>query len=552
MDAETEQLRTKRSRTRTGLRTIVERLADGILVLDRAGAIRFANPAAEELFGRPARELVGEQFGFPVVSSETTEIDVVRRGGGVVTAELRAVDTDWEGEPALVVSLRDITERKQAEERERQLVLERAGRAEAEAASRAKSEFLAVMSHELRTPLNAILGYAELLDLGLAGPLTAEQRQQLSRIAASGRHLLGLVNEVLDLAKVESGRLTIEHAAYNAAETARAAIILVQPQAEAKGVALTVTPQEGEGPLYVGDEDRVRQILLNLLSNAVKFTDAGGRVSLVVESTPTPDPEARLHGSECYTCLRVSDTGIGIASDQLDAVFAPFVQAQMGHTRRKDGTGLGLTISRRLARLMGGDLTVRSTVGRGSTFALWLPAPSPGRSQEGGHPRARLAGHEPRVQGLADVGESLMRELEPILDAFVARLRADPLTPLAHGLRFSQLADHVGTLMSDIAATLIVLEESAGQPSPILADSADLQRLIAERHGAQRAQLGWSVAALRREHALRLEEVEGSMRRCFLGDTSGRIPEAMAVIRRMIDQAEALSARSMELAQQRG
>ena len=192
----------------TALRQIVERLPDGVVIVGEDGRIRFANPAAETLFGRDARELVGEDFGFPLSAGEHTEIEVVRRNGTAIVAELRLVRIDWEGEPASLVSLRDITDRREADERAKQLLEEKHARVEAEAASQAKSDFLAMMSHELRTPLNAILGYSELLDLGLAGPVTDAQRQQLRRIGASGRHLLGLVNEVLDLARVEAGRLT--------------------------------------------------------------------------------------------------------------------------------------------------------------------------------------------------------------------------------------------------------------------------------------------------------------------------------------------------------
>ena len=202
--------RTVRRSNQAVLRHIVERLADGIVIVSADGLIQFVNPAAERLFGRSAQDLVGQEFGFPLSSSEATEIEIVRRGAGVVVAEFRLVDAAWEEKPAMLVSLRDVTDRKQAEERERLLEGERRARAEAEAANQAKSEFLAVMSHELRTPLNAVLGYAELLDLGVVGSLSPEQRQQVGRIAASGRHLLGLVNEILDLAKVEAGRMSVE------------------------------------------------------------------------------------------------------------------------------------------------------------------------------------------------------------------------------------------------------------------------------------------------------------------------------------------------------
>ncbi|HKH93933.1 MAG TPA: PAS domain S-box protein, partial [Gemmatimonadaceae bacterium] len=190
------RLRERRAPTRRSqqsvIRQIVDRLADGIVVVSAQGQIRFANPAAERLFGRSAAELVGQEFGFPLSSTDATEIEIVRRDGGLVVSELRTVDVAWEDEPAMLVSLRDVTDRKEAEEKSRQLEREKAARAQAEAANQAKSDFLAVMSHELRTPLNAVIGYAELLDLGVAGSLGPEQRQQVGRIVASGRHLLGL------------------------------------------------------------------------------------------------------------------------------------------------------------------------------------------------------------------------------------------------------------------------------------------------------------------------------------------------------------------------
>src|SRR5689334_8212286 len=175
------------------LRQIVERLPDGIVIVGDDGRIRFANPAAQALFGRDSPQLVGEDFGHALAPGEHTEIEVVRRDGNTVVAELRLVRIDWEGDPASLVSLRDVTDRREAEERAKLLIEEQQARIEAESASQAKSEFLAMMSHELRTPLNAILGYSELLDLGLAGPITDAQRQQLRPIGPSGRQLLGLV-----------------------------------------------------------------------------------------------------------------------------------------------------------------------------------------------------------------------------------------------------------------------------------------------------------------------------------------------------------------------
>src|SRR6185503_4654402 len=357
------------------LREIVERIADGIIIVGLDGVICFANPAAARLFGRPTESLEGTPFGFPAAAGETAEIEVVQPGGGIVAAELRVVDIQWQGQPTRLLSLRDITDRKRAEEKAQQLERERIARAEAEAASQAKSEFLAVMSHELRTPLNAAIGYSDLLELGISGPLNADQRQQVSRIRTSGRHLLGLVNEVLDLSKVEAGRLSVQLTIARVGSTADAALSLIQPVAESRGIRLTAQCLGDVDAMYEGDEDRVRQVLVNLLNNAVKFTEAGGAITVECGVTKRPDSEARLVGGP-WVFLRVTDTGCGIPRDHLLTIFDPFVQVESGHTRQNDGSGLGLTISRRLARLMKGDLTVRSEVGVGSTFTLWLPTAS--------------------------------------------------------------------------------------------------------------------------------------------------------------------------------
>ena len=518
-------------------------MADGIVIADRDGIIRFANPAAESLFGRTADGLVGEQFGAPIVRDETSEIEIVRGGGEVLHAELRVADFDWEREPSYLISLRDVTDRRKAEDHERELQREQAARAEAEAASQAKSEFLAIMSHELRTPLNAVLGYADLLQLGIAGSLSDEQRQQLRRISASGRHLLALVNEVLDLARIESGRLKVDRTPFRAVDIVDGATVLVQPQAELRGLRL-LREDHSAHAMSLGDQDRVRQILVNVLANAIKFTPAGGTVTIEIGVMATPDESIRARGETGWVYFRVSDTGPGIAADQLDAIFAPFVQAQTGHTRSKDGTGLGLTISRRLSRLMNGDLTVRSVLGDGAVFTLWLPQATQVKERKIDRELA-LHGRDPVVKGLADVGEALLRDLEPVLDSFIARLRETPPAPAARTLHFSQLADHTPTLIADIGETLVVIEESGGEPSSIIGDGTEIRRLVAERHGAQRARLGWTPEALRAEHVLLREEIERAIHRRFLGESGGRIAEAIRVVNQLLIDAEACALRGM-------
>jgi signal transduction histidine kinase len=241
-----------------------------------------------------------------------------------------------------------------------------AARVEAEAANRSKSEFLAVMSHELRTPLNAIGGYAELIEMGIRGPVSDAQRADLARIQKSQRHLLGLINGVLNYAKVDAGAVHYEVSDVPLDEVLASCEALIAPQASARRIALTFEGCD-TGLCARADREKVQQVVLNLLSNAVKFTDAGGQIRLSCSAA------SRIAGDGPRIAIQVTDTGQGIGPDQLERVFQPFVQVDSKLTRTSEGTGLGLAISRDLARGMGGDLTVESTLGVGSTFTLTLP-----------------------------------------------------------------------------------------------------------------------------------------------------------------------------------
>ena len=349
------------------LELMLDQMADGVLVVDRQGAIRFANPAAAVLFGRTARDLENQPIGFPLVAGESTEIELLRPSGGTVAVELRAVEYEWKHQPASLVSLRDITDRKCLE-------AERLARARAESASQAKSDFLTLMSHELRTPLNAVIGYAELLMVEGAEPVTANQRSKLARILVSGKHLRDLVDQMLDLAEAGEGRLELAHASAPALRPANRAIEAALPAARAHGIQLAERCDGEDGTVFVGDEERVQQILALLIDNALKFTPKGGKVVVECGSASTPPEGSRLTGAGPWTRWRVTDSGIGIAAEQIASVFDPFVQVDSGHTREQEGSGLGLTIGRSLARIMKGDITVESTPQRGSVFTLWLPA----------------------------------------------------------------------------------------------------------------------------------------------------------------------------------
>jgi PAS domain S-box-containing protein len=361
------------------VRTAFDTLAEGLLVVDPKGRIVLANRAFGEMLGLASDALVGREAVSLGWSQPTT---------GPVAAPWQDVFTDGRahrnvlmhlndagghrrtfmvnGTPVpgaggrtagTLVSLDDVTT---LEHKEIEL---RLARDEAEAANRAKSDFLANMSHEIRTPMNAILGFAELLRRAPQhDPVLA--RRHLDTILGSGRHLLALINDILDLSKVEAGRLEVERVPCAVHEIVNEVADIMQLRAEEKGVSLAVEFPVPLPATVRTDPARVRQIVTNLVGNALKFT-RDGLVSLSVGVQRLPDGTARL-------TLDVTDTGIGIASDKLDAIFEPFVQAEASTTRQFGGTGLGLAISRRFARALGGDITVTSVPERGSTFHVTL------------------------------------------------------------------------------------------------------------------------------------------------------------------------------------
>jgi signal transduction histidine kinase len=469
----------------------------------------------------------------------------------IVRAHARRVSLRWELElanqqlQANAVELEAKTEELQSTadqlvERTREA---EAARRAAVAANRLKSEFLATMSHEFRTPLNAILGYTQLLDMGVLGPATPAQHAHLARLEASARHLLLLVDDVLDVAKVDADRLEVRREPQKSGAAIAAAVALIQPQASEKGVKLSVLGADAPDFSYVGDEHRVRQILVNLLSNAVKFTGSGGRVTITRGQTTEPDPGVSTGTREVeasttatvtdleWAYIRVEDTGSGIPPALMGQLFEPFVQGDGALTREQGGTGLGLAISRRLARLMGGDITVRSQPGSGAIFTLWLPAPErvgepsaadrraaeaqPTHSSSSDRLPAAAAGSAGDVQldddayaALHALSTRLSAEAETVAEHYVAALRADGNFRGARELPAVQLRDHAPPLIGLLASQLMVIGETRGTEPELLADGAQAQRLMSELHGAQRYRLGWREEDIERETSLLIAEVE--------------------------------------------
>lgn len=420
----------------------------------------------------------------------------------------------------------------------------REARDTAETALRTREDFVSTMTHEVQTPLNAIIGYLQLLEMDVSGSLAETQRGYVRRSQESARHLLRLVGDILDFSRSERARLSIARDEVEAAGTARGALALVRPQAVARLLTLVDESGGAEGRRYLGDEHRVRQILLNLLSNAVKFTQPGGRVTLECRAAAGG---GRLPEGD-WLLFSVTDTGDGVRDEDAERIFEPFVQGAAGLTRPHGGTGLGLPISRRLARMMGGDVTyTRPADGRGATFTLRLPAgtaaasptrvPARRATDEGAEPSASVLAA--RGMGLAAAGVTLLAEVSPTVSEFVRRARAEAELGFADEVSDVEVADHLGTLLTDVANSLSILGSSGGEVSELLADGSRIQRLIGELHGAQRQRMGWSEAQLNREVELVREVCAETVRRALSADPAAADTAAFALARLLDERARA-------------
>jgi len=358
-------------------RRLVELSPDGIAV-HRDGRLLFVNSAGARLLGAPDPEaLVGRSIldvvppddrervearlrraAAPDEREEAFEQRLVRLDGGVVDVEVAVGPVSYLGEPATQFIVRDITERKRVA-----VELARAKEA-AEAANRAKSAFLANMSHELRTPLNAIIGYGEMLQEEATERGEPSVVADLQKITGAGRHLLALINDVLDLSKIEVGRMDLFLENFDIARLLEDVLVVARPLVQKNGNRLEVEAPASPGAMRA-DLTKVRQALLNLLGNASKFTE-DGTVRLRVAREPDGDRE--------WIVFEVADTGIGMTPEQMGRLFRPFTQAEASTSRKYGGTGLGLTITRHFCHMMGGEVTVASEPGKGSTFTIRLPA----------------------------------------------------------------------------------------------------------------------------------------------------------------------------------
>jgi two-component system, sensor histidine kinase and response regulator len=357
---------------------IMEAALDAIITIDHRGVILELNPAAEKVLGYPRAQALGRDVAELIIPPEArdahcgglerflaggegqilgkrVEVSAMRADGTVIPVELAVTAIEADGPPLYTAFLRDISERRRAE-----VALQRAVEA-AEAASRAKSEFLANVSHEIRTPMNGIIGMTE---LALDTELSREQREYLDLVRVSADGLLTVINDILDFSKIEAGKLHLDPVAFDLRDLVGETMKTLGLRAHQKGLELAHHIPAEVPEALVGDAVRLRQVLVNLVGNAIKFTERGevvARVDLEPGAGPAPEAGFLLH-------FRVTDTGIGIPPAKQRAIFAPFEQADGSTTRQYGGTGLGLTISSRLVEMMGGRIWVESEPGRGSTF----------------------------------------------------------------------------------------------------------------------------------------------------------------------------------------
>jgi len=380
IEAEQKQLSQRLRDHQFYTRSLFECNIDAIMTTDPSGIITDVNKQMEVLTGCTRDELIGAPFKNYFTDPERAEMSIK-----LVLSEKKITDYEltaraWDGNETVVsfnattfydrdrklqgvfAAARDVTERKRLDQvlQEKNIELENA-RSVAEKTNLSKSDFLANMSHELRTPLNSVIGFSEVLQDQLFGPINEKQQEYVKNILTSGRHLLSLINDILDLSKVESGKMELELSEFSLLESLNASLMMLKEKALKGGISLNMELAPPDDLRIVADQRKLKQILFNLVSNAVKFTPAGGEVNV----------NAFKHGD--FIEISVTDSGIGIREEDIPKLFHPFTQLESVYTKEYEGTGLGLALNRHLVELHNGKIWVKSEFGKGSRFSFTIP-----------------------------------------------------------------------------------------------------------------------------------------------------------------------------------
>ena len=396
------QVRDSEARTRA----VLDNVDEGIIAINEGGEIEIFNPAAEQVFGYTGNEIIGKNASLltressrrqhngtlerrqslnkPTATGLSKEVVGVRKDGTNFPLAFKTREIRFNMKQLYIVVTRDLTASKQAETEQRKHEQVQQRNVELEAANRIKSEFFSTMSHELRTPLNAIIGFSEVLMDGLMGDLTDEQRGYIGDILESGQHQLALINDIMDLSKVEAGKMTLHLESVDLASLFSNSLSMVREKAAAQHIHLSFDIADGLGDIQA-DVRKAKQIVYNLLSNAVKFTPEGGDVTLRVRRVSRAQVgqlTGRWAGMSLpwsndkitdFIEISVTDSGIGIANEDFERLFTPFSQIDSSLARKYEGTGLGLVIVKNLVELHSGTVAVESAEGQGTCFTVWLP-----------------------------------------------------------------------------------------------------------------------------------------------------------------------------------
>jgi len=334
--------------SRENFHSIVEKSGEGIAVVDQEGIIRFVNPAAEILFNRRQDELLGAMFGFPLLSEKPTEIDIIRRGAGKPgVGELQAVETEWEGAKAYLVSIHDITERKEVDS--------------------FKDEFVSTASHELRTPLTSMKNAVDILLSGKTGEINPNQKNFLHMAQRNIKRLSQLVNDLLTMSKIEAKKMILDFAPTDMVEIIHSAIDSVKPIADKKFIEIEAVPHSSS--LVYADGFRIEEVMINLISNSIKFTHDNGRITI---KTGHVQERTQL-GTRDFIVVLVEDTGIGMDGEHVDRIFERFYRAENSLSANQPGSGLGLAICKGIIEAHGGKISCKSQKGSGTTISFTLP-----------------------------------------------------------------------------------------------------------------------------------------------------------------------------------